>query len=50
MLKVNLIDFHCLVFYKDMLENKYILDGSLYWLNNSLTNAVYLAKWKRGRS
>ena len=51
MLKVNLVDFHCLIIYKDIIENKYIINNSsLHWLKNSLiSDAVYLARWKYAR-
>jgi hypothetical protein len=53
MLKVNLINFHCLILYKDMINSEYydyIIDGSLHWINHSLNDAMYLAAWKRGMS
>ena len=51
MTKLNLVDFHCLILYKDMIESEYyeyVIDGSLHWINHSLHNAMYLAKWKSG--
>lgn len=50
-MKVNLVNFHCLVLYKDMIETEYYdytIDGSLHWINRSLNDAMYLAKWKNG--
>ncbi len=44
MAKVNLINFHILILYKDMIKNKYITEGKLHWINDSLYDAVYLAK------
>lgn len=51
MLKVNLVDFHCLILYRDMIADEYydyIIDGSLHWINKSLYDAMYLALWKNG--
>jgi hypothetical protein len=48
MLKVNLVEFHCLIIYRDMLKNEYIINSSLHWINNSLNDGVYLASWKSG--
>ena len=51
MRKVNLVDFHCLILYRDMINSdyyEYIIDGSLHWINNCLNDAMYLALWKSG--
>ena len=48
MIKVNIIDFHCMILYKDMVQseyNEYIISGSLHWINHSLHDAMYLARW-----
>ena len=50
MLKVNLVNFHCLILYSDMIQSKYveyIVVDSLHRINNSI-NEMYLAKWEHG--
>jgi hypothetical protein len=47
---VNLVEFHCLVYYTDMLgseEYRYTFDGEMRWVNRNVNTAVYLASWRK---
>ena len=49
MSKANLITFHCIIVYTDMIKsdyNQYTIDNGVHWITRFLGEDMYLAQWK----